>query len=133
MSISRALRLTRSCFAGFFFSRLIGYAHQKGFLDRESYIAQYIALALFTAGAANSLGNDDLLAAFAAGVFALPHTVFLCSILRQVVQSLGMVVSRKRPKAIHSPRCSSLSSTAPASSISERGSRLIDFISLSLV
>ena len=111
----------------------MGYAHKKGFLDRESYIAQYIALALFTAGAANSLGNDDLLSTFAAGVFAPPHTVFLCSILQQVVQSLGMVVSRKRPKAIHSPRCSNLSSTAPASSISERGSRLIDFVSLSLV
>jgi hypothetical protein len=44
----------------------------KGFLDRESYVAQYIALALFTTGATNSLGNDDLLAAFAAGVF-VPH------------------------------------------------------------
>ncbi|KAH9994934.1 Sodium/hydrogen exchanger family-domain-containing protein [Russula compacta] len=52
---------------GFLFSRLLKFAHGRGLLDRESYIAQYIALALFTVGATNSLGNDDLLAAFAAG------------------------------------------------------------------
>jgi hypothetical protein len=49
----------------------------KGFLDRESYVAQYIALALFTVGATNSLGNDDLLAAFAAGMLVPHHDVFL--------------------------------------------------------
>jgi NhaP-type Na+/H+ or K+/H+ antiporter len=52
---------------GYSFSRLLRFAHARGFLDRESYVAQYIALALFTVGATNSLGNDDLLAAFAAG------------------------------------------------------------------
>lgn len=36
-------------------------------LDNESFVAQYLALALFTVGVANSLGSDDLLAAFAAG------------------------------------------------------------------
>ena len=46
------------------------YAQEKRLLDRESYIAQYIALALFTVGATNSLGNDDLLAAFAAGTLS---------------------------------------------------------------
>jgi len=45
----------------------VRFSQQKGFLDRESFIAQYISLALFTVGATNSLGNDDLLAAFAAG------------------------------------------------------------------
>ncbi len=45
----------------------------KGFLDRESYVAQYFALALFTVGATNSLGNDDLLAAFAAGMLISHH------------------------------------------------------------
>jgi hypothetical protein len=48
----------------------------KGFLDRESYVAQYIALALFTVGATNSLGNDDLLAAFATGAFVPHHDFF---------------------------------------------------------
>ena len=42
-------------------------SHQRKFIDRESYIAQYLALALFTIGVASSLGSDDLLAAFAAG------------------------------------------------------------------
>jgi len=46
-------------------------AQKRGLIDRESFIAQYIALALFTVGATNSLGNDDLLAAFAAGPFTL--------------------------------------------------------------
>ncbi|KAH8993997.1 Sodium/hydrogen exchanger family-domain-containing protein [Lactarius akahatsu] len=52
---------------GYLFSRIMRFSQEKGFLDRESYIAQFISLALFTAGATNSLGNDDLLAAFAAG------------------------------------------------------------------
>ncbi|KAK7685328.1 hypothetical protein QCA50_011692 [Cerrena zonata] len=40
---------------------------RKGFIDRESYIAQFIALALFTIGVTSTIGSDDLLAAFAAG------------------------------------------------------------------
>ena len=43
------------------------YTHSKGFIDRESYLAQYVALPLFTIGIASTLGSDDLLAAFAAG------------------------------------------------------------------
>ena len=39
-------------------------------------MAQYIALAMFTTGAVNSLGNDDLLAAFAAGVLVSHYDVF---------------------------------------------------------
>ncbi|KAI9461270.1 Sodium/hydrogen exchanger family-domain-containing protein [Lactarius psammicola] len=52
---------------GHLFSRILRFSQKRGFIDRESYIAQFISLALFTAGATNSLGNDDLLAAFAAG------------------------------------------------------------------
>ena len=44
-------------------------------MDRESYVAQYIAFALLTMGAANALGMDDLLAAFSAG------TPFICLIV----------------------------------------------------
>lgn len=36
-------------------------------MDRESYVAQYLALAIFTTGLVSSIGSDDLLAAFAAG------------------------------------------------------------------
>lgn len=43
------------------------YTHAKGFIDRESFVAQYIAISVFTIGAASSLGLDDLLATFAAG------------------------------------------------------------------
>lgn len=65
------------------------FSQRRGFLDRESYIAQYIALALFTVGATNSLGNDDLLAAFAAGLpivynnvlFSLIFSYRLCDLL----------------------------------------------------
>ncbi|KAA1471873.1 Sodium/hydrogen exchanger [Dentipellis sp. KUC8613] len=52
---------------GFSFSRLMRFAHKRGFVDRESYVAQYIALAIFTIGVTSTLGSDDLLAAFAAG------------------------------------------------------------------
>lgn len=40
---------------------------QKGYIDQESYIAQYLALTFFTVGIATTVGCDDLLAAFAAG------------------------------------------------------------------
>ena len=42
-------------------------SHKQGFIDRESYVAQYLALAIFTAGVVSTIGSDDLLAAFAAG------------------------------------------------------------------
>lgn len=43
------------------------FSHNKSFIDRESYVAQYLALAILTIGVARTLGLDDLLAAFAAG------------------------------------------------------------------
>ncbi|KAM5543223.1 hypothetical protein V8D89_003097 [Ganoderma adspersum] len=52
---------------GTLFSRLLKVAQRHGLIDRESYVAQYLALALFTIGITRTLGSDDLLAAFAAG------------------------------------------------------------------
>ncbi|KAF7331361.1 Na-H-Exchanger domain-containing protein [Mycena kentingensis (nom. inval.)] len=52
---------------GLIFSYIMSVSLRRGYIDRESYIAQYIALALFTIGVANTLGSDDLLAAFACG------------------------------------------------------------------
>ncbi|KIM69246.1 hypothetical protein SCLCIDRAFT_13332 [Scleroderma citrinum Foug A] len=52
---------------GLLFSKLMQWSHRKGLVDRESYIAQYLSLAVFAPGVAYSLGADDLLAAFAAG------------------------------------------------------------------
>ena len=53
---------------GLVFSYLMKLSYRKGFVNRESYLAQYIALTLFTVGITRTLGCDDLLAAFAAGV-----------------------------------------------------------------
>ncbi|KAK0234998.1 Cation/H+ exchanger [Armillaria nabsnona] len=52
---------------GLTFSWLMKSSLQKGYIDHESYIAQYLALTLFTVGIATTVGSDDLLAAFAAG------------------------------------------------------------------
>ncbi|KAG1815926.1 Sodium/hydrogen exchanger family-domain-containing protein [Suillus subaureus] len=52
---------------GLLFSKLMKLSHNKGFIDRESYVAQYLALSIFTIGIASTIGADDLLAAFAAG------------------------------------------------------------------
>ncbi|KAK0216840.1 Cation/H+ exchanger [Armillaria fumosa] len=52
---------------GLTFSSLMKASLQKGYIDHESYIAQYLALTLFTVGIATTVGSDDLLAAFAAG------------------------------------------------------------------
>ena len=73
----RMVNLRLNYTPGLLFSRIMRYSQEKGYLDRESYIAQYISLALFTVGATNSLGNDDLLAAFAAGLLIV-HNVTLC-------------------------------------------------------
>ena len=62
---------------GFGFSHLMRFSHQKGFVDRQSYVAQYIALVLLVMGIAGTLGMDDLLAAFAAGTDLLPKLMSL--------------------------------------------------------
>ena len=54
-------------FLGFSFCYIMKYSLRKRFIDRESYVAQYIALALMSIGVTSLLGSDDLLAAFAAG------------------------------------------------------------------
>ena len=52
---------------GYGFRKVLNFSHDRGLADRESFMVQYLALALFTIGVASSLGMDDLLAAFAAG------------------------------------------------------------------
>ena len=42
-------------------------SYKNGLVDRESIVAQFLALAIFTIGLVNTIGSDDLLAAFAAG------------------------------------------------------------------
>ncbi|PBK73818.1 Sodium/hydrogen exchanger [Armillaria solidipes] len=52
---------------GLAFSWLMKRSLRRGFIDRESYVAQYLALAFLTIGIVSTIGSDDLLAAFAAG------------------------------------------------------------------
>lgn len=73
-------------------------SHRKGFIDRESYIAQYLALAIFTTGIASTIGVDDLLAAFAAGQDTRNLEYLLRLTLIQAVRFLGMVILTCRPQ-----------------------------------
>ena len=61
---------------------------RKRFIDRESYVAQYIALALMSIGLTSLLGSDDLLAAFAAG-----STMFTLSPLSLLTLHSGTAIS----------------------------------------
>ncbi|KAJ6605185.1 Sodium/hydrogen exchanger family-domain-containing protein [Mycena vulgaris] len=61
------LGIVLGAFLGMGFSYVMKVSHKRGFIDRESYVAQYLALALFTIGIASTIGSDDLLAAFACG------------------------------------------------------------------
>jgi NhaP-type Na+/H+ or K+/H+ antiporter len=52
---------------GFGFRHLMKFCERKELIDRQSYVAQYVALAMLTIGVTTLLGSDDLLAAFACG------------------------------------------------------------------
>ncbi|WFC99171.1 hypothetical protein MYAM1_001915 [Malassezia yamatoensis] len=52
---------------GYLARRLIRFSERKKLVDRESFVAQYISLAMASMGANVLLGSDDLLAAFACG------------------------------------------------------------------
>jgi hypothetical protein len=54
---------------------------RRGYIDRESYVAQYFALAIFTVDIVRTLGNDDLLTAFAAGEFRCDLSDFVWAIV----------------------------------------------------
>lgn len=52
---------------GFAFRYLMKFCERKDLIDRQSYVAQYVSLAMLTIGATTLLGSDDLLAAFSCG------------------------------------------------------------------
>jgi NhaP-type Na+/H+ or K+/H+ antiporter len=52
---------------GIGFRHLMKFCERKDLIDRQSYVAQYVSLAVFTIGVTTLLGSDDLLAAFASG------------------------------------------------------------------
>lgn len=52
---------------GFGFRHLMKFCERNDLVDRQSYVAQYVSLALLTIGTSTMLGTDDLLAAFCCG------------------------------------------------------------------
>lgn len=52
---------------GIAFRHLMKFCERKDLIDRQSYVAQYVSLAMFVIGVTTLLGSDDLLAAFACG------------------------------------------------------------------
>jgi NhaP-type Na+/H+ or K+/H+ antiporter len=57
---------------GWGFRHLMKFCQRNDFIDWQSYVAQYISLALLTISITTMLGSDDLLAAISCGtVFAL--------------------------------------------------------------
>ncbi|KAH3673587.1 hypothetical protein WICMUC_003584 [Wickerhamomyces mucosus] len=70
-----AVSILYECLFGCLLGVIIGYcgrhsikfAERKGLIDRESFLAFYIVLALMCAGFGSMLGVDDLLVSFAAG------------------------------------------------------------------
>ena len=52
---------------GFSFRHLMKFCQRHDLIDRHSYVAQYLSLAILTIGLTTLLGCDDLLAAFACG------------------------------------------------------------------
>lgn len=85
---------------GLGFCQLMKFSHRHGLVDRESYVAQYLALALFTIGVANTIGSDDLLAAFAAGLSMFFFSSFLAHFWTRVQGPLfpGTDTSMFRPR-----------------------------------
>lgn len=55
------------CLLGFGFRHLMKSCQRHDLIDRHSYVAQYVSLAVLTIGVCTLLGSDDLLAAFCCG------------------------------------------------------------------
>ena len=53
---------------GYGFRHLMKFCQRRDLIDRQSYVAQYISLAILAVGLTSLLGSDDLLAAFSCGV-----------------------------------------------------------------
>lgn len=97
-------------------------AHHKGLMDRESCVAQFVVLAIFTIGVVSTLGSDDLLAAFAAGESFRSYISMLDDDKPiQDPRSLGMATSKFRSEARSSLPSLSSFSTAAASFILVHG------------
>ncbi|WFD30924.1 hypothetical protein MSPP1_001950 [Malassezia sp. CBS 17886] len=61
------LGTTIGAMIGFVTRKMIKYSERKKLVDRESFVVQYLCLALASMGVNTLIGSDDLLAAFACG------------------------------------------------------------------
>lgn len=61
------LGVTIGSLVGFGFRHLMKFCERNNLIDRQSYVAQYISLAVLTIGVTTLLGSDDLLSTFACG------------------------------------------------------------------
>lgn len=52
---------------GFSARKVMQFSERHGLIDRQSFVAQYVSLAILSIGICTLLGSDDLLAAFACG------------------------------------------------------------------
>ena len=52
---------------GFSFRHLMKFSQRYDLINRQSYVAQFLSLAMLTVGLTTILGTDDLLAAFVCG------------------------------------------------------------------
>ena len=62
-----ALSIIWGTMLGYGFRHLMKFCEKKDLIDRQSYVAQYVSLALLTVGTTSLLGSDDLLASFVCG------------------------------------------------------------------
>lgn len=62
-----ALGIVFGAALGYAFRHMMKFCERKNLIDRHSYVAQYISLAMLAIGATTLLGSDDLLAAFSCG------------------------------------------------------------------
>ncbi|KAF2759304.1 Na(+)/H(+) antiporter 2 [Pseudovirgaria hyperparasitica] len=53
---------------GYIFNKIFHYARNTSLIGRESFLVSYLLLALFSVGLASTLGLDDFLVAFSAGI-----------------------------------------------------------------
>lgn len=53
---------------GFCANRVLRFVHSRAFIGRSSYLVFYLLMAVFCTGVASTLGTDDFLVAFSAGV-----------------------------------------------------------------
>lgn len=77
---------------------MIKFSHRHGFINRESYVAQYLALAILVTGIVSTIGSDDLLAAFAAGLFTpclIAEYILSVSYMVRLRGFLGWRIHRK--------------------------------------